>query len=165
MTRVLLAVEIASFILMGFVIGSYVDSKQGTRPWGTIIGFLVGLFLGVMSVRRAIDEISSRAVAGEGPKVVKVVRRPISVRADEASGDPKAFYYRGTEHKVEAVMSKWRDFTSSDKAMLGGKRKERDWWLNGCGKVNYRIRTEDGRVFDLQYDERKSEWILDKFLE
>ncbi|MFY9135488.1 MAG: AtpZ/AtpI family protein [Bacillota bacterium] len=154
MTRVLLAVEIASFILMGFVIGSYVDSKQGTRPWGTIIGFLVGLFLGVMSVRRAIDEISSRAVAGEGPKVVKVVRRPISVRADEASGDPKAFYYRGTEHKVEAVMSKWRDFTSFDKAMLGG-----------CGKVNYRIRTEDGRVFDLQYDERKSEWILDKFLE
>jgi len=34
MTRLLLAVEIASFILMGFVIGSFIDSRQGTRPWG-----------------------------------------------------------------------------------------------------------------------------------
>jgi len=44
MTRLLLAVEIASFISgWAFVIGSFIDSRQGTRPWGTIIGFLVGL--------------------------------------------------------------------------------------------------------------------------
>lgn len=165
MTRLLLAVEIASFILMGFVIGSFIDSRRGTRPWGTIIGFLVGLSLGAMSVRRAIDEIASRAAAGSGRKVVKSVRRPIQVQADSETGELVSFDYRGMNYTVAEVLREWRDFTLIDKEMSGRGAKAADWWLNGRGKINYRVRTEDGNIWDLQYDERKSEWILDKLLE
>lgn len=165
MTRLLLAVEIASFILMGFVIGSFIDSRQGTRPWGTIIGFLVGLSLGAMSVRRAIDEIASRAAAGSGRRVVRFVRRPIQVQEDSETGEPVSFDYRGMNYAVAEILREWRDFTLLDKEMSGRGGKVVDWWLNGRGKLNYRVRTEDGSIWDLQYDERKLEWILDKLLE
>ncbi|MDD2201277.1 MAG: AtpZ/AtpI family protein [Firmicutes bacterium] len=165
MTRLLLAVEIASFILMGFVIGSFIDSRQGTRPWGTIIGFLVGLSLGAMSVRRAIDEIALRAASGSGRKVVKFVRCPIQVQTDSETGEPVSFNYRGMNYAVSEVLRNWRDFTLLDKEMSGRGGKATDWWLSGHGKLNYRVRTEDGIIWDLQYDERKLEWILDKLLE
>lgn len=46
---------------MGFVIGAYLDSTRGTRPWGAIVGFLVGILSGALSVKRAVDEMATRA--------------------------------------------------------------------------------------------------------
>lgn len=60
MGRVWMAVEFASFIGIGFVVGVYVDSKHGTRPWGALAGFLVGLTAGALSVSRAVNELSTR---------------------------------------------------------------------------------------------------------
>jgi len=55
-----MAVEFASFIAMGFVVGAYADSKYGTRPWGALAGFVIGLVGGALSVNRAVSELSAR---------------------------------------------------------------------------------------------------------
>ena len=55
-----MAVEFASFIAMGFVVGAYADSRYGTRPWGALAGFVVGLVAGALSVNRAVSELSAR---------------------------------------------------------------------------------------------------------
>jgi F0F1-type ATP synthase assembly protein I len=60
MGYVWMAVEFASFIAMGFVIGAYADSKYGTRPWGALAGFVIGLVSGSLSVNRAVGELSER---------------------------------------------------------------------------------------------------------
>ncbi|HNU93481.1 MAG TPA: AtpZ/AtpI family protein [Bacillota bacterium] len=60
MGYVWMAVEFASFIAMGFVIGAYADSKYGTRPWGALAGFVIGLVSGSLSVNRAVGELSAR---------------------------------------------------------------------------------------------------------
>ena len=60
MVYVWMAVEFASFIAMGFVIGAYADSKYGTRPWGALAGFVIGLVGGSLSVNRAVGELSAR---------------------------------------------------------------------------------------------------------
>jgi len=69
-------------------------------------------------------------------------------------------------YTVAEVLREWRDFTLIDKEMSGRRGgRQQTGGLNGRGKINYRVRTEDGNIWDLQYDERKSEWILDKLLE
>jgi len=55
-----MAVEFASFIAMGFVVGAYADSRYGTRPWGALAGFVIGLVSGALSVNRAVNELSTR---------------------------------------------------------------------------------------------------------
>ncbi|HON42542.1 MAG TPA: AtpZ/AtpI family protein [Bacillota bacterium] len=60
MGYVWMAVEFASFIAMGFVIGNYADSRYGTRPWGALAGFMIGLVGGALSVNRAVSELSTR---------------------------------------------------------------------------------------------------------
>ena len=60
MGYVWMAVEFASFIAMGFVVGAYADSRYGTRPWGALAGFVIGLVSGALSVNRAVNELSTR---------------------------------------------------------------------------------------------------------
>jgi len=55
-----MAVEFASFIAIGFVVGAYADSKYGTRPWGALAGFVIGLVSGALSVNRAVGELLAR---------------------------------------------------------------------------------------------------------
>jgi len=59
-----MAVEFASFIAMGFVVGAYADSKYGTRPWGALAGFIIGLVSGALSVNRAVSELAERERRG-----------------------------------------------------------------------------------------------------
>lgn len=60
MGYVWMAVEFASFMAMGFAIGAYADSRYGTRPWGALAGFVIGLVSGALSVNRAVSELSAR---------------------------------------------------------------------------------------------------------
>lgn len=60
MGYVWMAVEFASFMAMGFAIGAYADSRYGTRPWGALAGFVIGLVSGALSVNRAVSELSTR---------------------------------------------------------------------------------------------------------
>ncbi len=60
MGYVWIAAEFASFIAMGFVVGAYADSKYGTRPWGALAGFVIGLVSGALSVNRAVGELLAR---------------------------------------------------------------------------------------------------------
>lgn len=60
MGYVWMAMEFASFIAMGFVVGAYADSRYGTRPWGALAGFVIGLVSGALSVNRAVNELSAR---------------------------------------------------------------------------------------------------------
>jgi F0F1-type ATP synthase assembly protein I len=55
-----MAVEFASFMAIGFTLGAYADSKYGTRPWGALAGFVIGLVSGALSVNRAVSELSAR---------------------------------------------------------------------------------------------------------
>ncbi len=64
MGYVWMAVEFASFIAMGFVVGACADSKYGTRPWGALAGFVIGLASGAVSVNRAVSELLARERRG-----------------------------------------------------------------------------------------------------
>ena len=60
MGYVWMAVEFTSFIAMGFIVGAYADSRYGTRPWGALAGFVIGLVSGALSVNRAVSELLER---------------------------------------------------------------------------------------------------------
>lgn len=62
-----MAVEFATFMAMGFVVGVHIDSRYGTRPWGSLAGFLIGLIAGALSVNRAVSSLSARG-PGKGKK-------------------------------------------------------------------------------------------------
>ena len=42
--------QFAVCVLLPVGIGAYLDRKHGTRPWGIIAGFALGLFIGTWSV-------------------------------------------------------------------------------------------------------------------
>lgn len=84
---------------------------------------------------------------------------------------PDAFRWRGEVYQVIELLSEWRDYRRSGN-MARNMRDEhterasrRGSW--GVGKFFFRVRIQDGRVFDIYYDRapedvdrRKGSWHL-----
>ncbi len=86
-------------------------------------------------------------------------------------GAPNAFSWQETEHIVVEVVSEWMDFRRKGKASKNMREahlrsaERRGSW--GVGRFYFRVRTNQGRVFDLYYDrapkaaaDRAGRWIL-----
>jgi len=88
---------------------------------------------------------------------------------------PQSFVWRGEEYWIEEVLNEWHDYRRRGR-MARNMRPEhaataslRGSW--GVGQDYFRVRTQDGRIFDLYYDRapkdadhRKGAWFLDKEL-
>ena len=84
---------------------------------------------------------------------------------------PQAFDWHGTTRTVAEVISSWFDFDRKGRearnmapAHLTTARRRGSW---GVGRFYFRVRTDDGRAFDLYYDrapesagDRKGHWFL-----
>jgi ATP synthase protein I len=58
-----LGVTVVLSILLGLVIGLWIDAHFGTRPWGTLILSLVGILAGSVAVYRLIVASIDEALA------------------------------------------------------------------------------------------------------
>ncbi len=69
---------------------------------------------------------------------------------------PDAFDWRGRRYMVTEGLSEWHDFrrrgrfASNMRPEHAAAATERGSW--GVGRFYFRVRTEEGRVFDLYYD-------------
>lgn len=86
-------------------------------------------------------------------------------------GPPDSFIWRGREYKVAETIGEWFDFgrkgdmahnMAPEHLQAAAARGSR-----GVGKFYFRVRTSDGRIFDLYYDrapkeagDRAGTWIL-----
>lgn len=84
---------------------------------------------------------------------------------------PSAFIWRGDEYPVVEMLETWQDYARRGRmsnnmqpAHASAAARRGSW---GVGRFHYRVRVEDGRVFDLYYDrapesagDRKGHWFL-----
>jgi hypothetical protein len=86
-------------------------------------------------------------------------------------GCPDRFIWRGETHHVSEMLKEWHDFGRRGRmahnmraAHLTAAERRGSW---GVGRDYYRVRTGDGRIFDLYYDRapktaghRRGAWFL-----
>jgi hypothetical protein len=107
----------------------------------------------------------------------RFVSEPITVAFDERPllekkpGCPDRFTWNDQTYRIVAKLAEWHDYRRRGR-MAQNMRPERlaratrtgSW---GVGRDYYRVRTEEGRVFELYYDRspqdadrRKGNWVL-----
>ncbi len=84
---------------------------------------------------------------------------------------PNGFTWRGVDYRVVELLEEWRDF--SRRGRMGqnmrpshaGRAAVRGSW--GVGRFHFRVRVEDGHLYQLYYDrapgdvdDRKGKWFL-----
>lgn len=52
-------------LVMGFGAGYWIDGRLGTKPWGSLIGFAVGLAAGILNVVRTMQAVSANERASQ----------------------------------------------------------------------------------------------------
>jgi hypothetical protein len=94
---------------------------------------------------------------------------------EKKPGPPDAFTWREERYLISEVLSEWHDYRRRGSmkrnmrpAHLTTAERRGSW---GVGQDFFRVRTTDGRIFDLYYDRapqdidrRKGAWFLDKEL-
>ncbi|MFW6136224.1 MAG: DUF6504 family protein, partial [Chloroflexota bacterium] len=84
---------------------------------------------------------------------------------------PASFLWRGETYRIVEKLKEWHDYRRRGRmahnmrpAHAAAARRRGSW---GVGRDYYRVRTEDGRVFDLYFDraprhagDRTGEWFL-----
>lgn len=107
------------------------------------------------------------------PIEVSFIHPPV---LEKIPGPPDAFTWRGETYRIVELVSEWHDYRRRGR-MSNNMRPEhaktaarRGSW--GVGQDYFRVRTLQGRVFDIYYDrapknvdDRKGSWFLDKELE
>lgn len=79
----------------------------------------------------------------------RIVDRPVWVWTDR-EGRPLAFRFRGRRHRIRAIQDYWREF-------------DRWWEPDGPEeRVVYRVETDDGGVFELDFRLPSRVWHLYK---
>lgn len=92
---------------------------------------------------------------------------------EKKSGCPDKFIWRGVEYIVREKISEWHDYRRTGRKSknmepqhLGIAEKRGSW---GVGQDYFRVRVDDGRVFDIYYDRspksvdrRKGAWFIEK---
>jgi hypothetical protein len=94
---------------------------------------------------------------------------------EKMPGPPDGFTWRGSRHIILEIISEWHDYRRRGRMARNMRpthtstAERRGSW--GVGQDYYRVRTQDGRFFDLYYDrapkdvdQRKGGWFLDKEL-
>jgi hypothetical protein len=107
----------------------------------------------------------------------RFISEPIEVQFDKPPelkkrpGVPDRFVWRGEMLRVVELLSEWRDYSRRGR-MASNMRPDhaevaasRGSW--GVGRIYFRVRVEDGRIFDLYYDraprsvdDRLGSWTL-----
>ena len=90
---------------------------------------------------------------------------------EKKPGPPARFTWRGEEFSVIEILSEWHDYQRRGRMARNMQSKHASHaelhgsW--GVGQDYYRVRTQDGRIFDLYYDRapkdvdrRKGAWFL-----
>ena len=110
-------------------------------------------------------------------KPIKFISESIDVHfnqppvLEKKPGPPDAFTWRGERFQIIEVMSEWHDYRRRGRMARNMQPKHaaaaerRGSW--GVGQDYFRVRTADGRIFDLYYDRapkdvdrRKGAWFL-----
>lgn len=110
-------------------------------------------------------------------KPLRFIAEPINVNFNKPPaiakkpGCPDEFIWRGETYRVVELISEWHDYRRRGRMARNMKparaavAEHRGSW--GVGEFNYRVRTENGRIFDIYYDRspkdadhRKGEWFL-----
>jgi len=110
------------------------------------------------------------------PKPIRFIGEAIDAHFDtppvleKKPGCPDAFTWRDTAYRIVEKLSEWHDYQRRG-SMEHNMREEhaataaqRGSW--GVGRDYFRVRIEDGRVFDLYYDrapkgkKRKGSWFI-----
>lgn len=90
---------------------------------------------------------------------------------EKKPGCPDGFLWRGMEYTIVELLSEWKDFNRRGRMAHSMRpanlRKAARRGSVGVGRFYFRIRVEDGRIFDLYYDrnvtsadQRKGIWTL-----
>ncbi|MEP7115965.1 MAG: AtpZ/AtpI family protein [Acidobacteriota bacterium] len=45
-------------LMMGFGAGYWIDTQTGTKPWGSLLGFALGLAAGILNVVRTMKAVT-----------------------------------------------------------------------------------------------------------
>lgn len=99
------------------------------------------------------------------------VRLPDGFSYEKKPPVPEAFQWRGSLHPVVEMLATWHRYGKAEIRTQGGRDPyyvrsggtQGSW---GQGRVYYRVRTEEGRLFDLYYDRapkgkrRAGAWFL-----
>ncbi len=108
---------------------------------------------------------------------LRFIGQGIQVQFDQAPaltkkpGCPDRFVWRERTYRIVERLSEWQDYRRRGR-MAGNMRPEhtatasrRGSW--GVGRAYFRVRTDDGRIFDLYYDrapksagDRQGAWFL-----
>lgn len=108
---------------------------------------------------------------------IRFIAEPIQALFDDPPllekkpGPPDGFIWREQTFRVASVLSEWHDFRRRGRMARNmqpqhaARAASRGSW--GVGLDYYRVRTEDGRIFEIYYDrapksadKRKGEWVL-----
>ncbi len=114
-------------------------------------------------------------------KPLHFIGEPIEVHFEQPPllekkpGCPDAFIWRDAEYRVVEMLSEWHDYRRRGRMARNMQpqhaqvAQSRGSW--GVGQDYFRVRTENGQIFDLYYDrapkgvdQRKGAWFLDKEL-
>jgi len=92
-------------------------------------------------------------------------------KLEKKPGCPQRFVWRGETYHVVEELNAWHDYTRRGRMAHNispphaATASHRGSW--GVGRAYYRVRTEEGRIFDLYYDrapksadDRKGTWFL-----
>jgi hypothetical protein len=110
-------------------------------------------------------------------KPLNFINEPIDVHFDQAPalekkpGAPDGFAWRGQTYRILELLSEWHDYQRRGRMARNMQPQHasvasgRGSW--GVGQDYYRVRTDDGRIFELYYDrapkgsdQRKGAWFL-----
>jgi hypothetical protein len=108
---------------------------------------------------------------------IRFIAEPIEVRYDQPPalekkpGCPDAFVWRGKTYRLVEKISEWHDYHRRGRMARNMQpahatvAESRGSW--GVGQDYYRVRTSDGRIFDIYFDrapksadDRKGSWYL-----
>ena len=70
-----IGIELVAALCVGLALGWLFDRAVGTRPWGLLVGFLLGIAAGMLNVFRAASQIGRTPPGAQG--------RPAGAAEDE----------------------------------------------------------------------------------
>lgn len=90
----------------------------------------------------------------------RFIGSPVKVEYSQEPGykRPLTLSWNGQEAAVSEVISRWDDW-----GFGAAPPKRRHWWQRRH-RTYYRVKTVDGRTFELYYDRSRREWFLTREL-
>ncbi|HHY35772.1 MAG TPA: hypothetical protein GX510_09140 [Firmicutes bacterium] len=101
------------------------------------------------------DRVTGSGIQGK-PLQSRFIGSPVKVEYSQEPGykRPLTLSWDGQEAAVSEVISRWDDW-----GFGATPPKRRHWWQRRH-RTYYRVKTADGRTFELYYDRSRREWFL-----